>query len=162
MSVAIAIGRDPVSSTSSSEGRIRSEGCSLLETKEFHGYHITNTGEIYTKKGEKKYTWLNKGRAGLYERVQLRIEGKTKNFYVHRLVAQLFLPGWDPEFFVNHIDGNTLNNHVDNLEMGSQSYNVYDSYWKREVFLKVGRQKTKVVVKVATVHAVAENKLMEC
>ena len=116
----------------------------MKEAKRFLHYLVTPTGEIWnTRTGEKKYTWLNKGRAGYYERVQFWVDGKKKNIYVHRLMAELFMPFWDPEFYVNHVDGNTLNNHIDNLELCSQSYNLYEHYWLKEVKLKVNGRVTQ-------------------
>jgi hypothetical protein len=42
--------------------------------------------------------------------------GLTKQFYVHRLVAEVFTPNPDGKKVVNHIDGNRANNAADNLE----------------------------------------------
>jgi hypothetical protein len=76
-------------------------------------------------------------------------------------MAELYLPGWDPDFIVNHINGNTLDNAIWNLELGNQSYNIYEAYWKREVYMRLGKIRTNVLMRVGTVHAVAQNKLME-
>lgn len=133
------------------------------EPKRFLHYLVTAEGEIFnTRTGERKYTWMNKGRGGLYERVQFWIDGKKKNYYVHRLMAELFLPGWDPAFVVNHIDGNSLNNDLSNLELGSQSYNIYEAYWLREVRMKCNGRVSGVIARVGTVNAVRLNPLMEC
>ena len=52
-----------------------------------------------------------------YYRVQLHLHGKIKHFYVHRLVAMMFLPQYyQASKVVNHKDGNKQNNNVSNLE----------------------------------------------
>ena len=51
-----------------------------------------------------------------YLQVSLRFSGKTVSEYVHRLVAKAFLQAKDGCDHVNHIDGNKLNNALDNLE----------------------------------------------
>lgn len=48
--------------------------------------------------------------------------------YLHRLVAEAFLDTWDPKLTVNHIDGNKLNNHPNNLEMVTQTENMKHFY----------------------------------
>jgi len=54
--------------------------------------------------------WCNKDG---YQKVKLY---KTI-YYVHRIVAQVFKPQPSvEEYEVDHIDGNPLNNHSDNLE----------------------------------------------
>ena len=65
-------------------------------------YIITKRGEVINKH--------NNGKG--YLRV---IIGK-KRYFVHRLVAQKFIPNPENKLQVNHKDGNKLNNCVDNLE----------------------------------------------
>ena len=48
---------------------------------------------------------------------------KTVARTVHRLVANAFIPNPDNLPEVNHKDENKLNNHADNLEWCSSSYN---------------------------------------
>jgi hypothetical protein len=65
-----------------------------------------------------------------YKCVSLRKNMKTIKHYVHRLVAQTFIPNPDGKRTVNHKDGNTLNNCIDNLEWytdSEQQYHAYDT-----------------------------------
>lgn len=59
-----------------------------------------------------------------YQMVLLSLEGKKKDFSVHRLVAEAFLPNPNNLPFVNHKDGNKLNNAVSNLEWISPKDNT--------------------------------------
>lgn len=64
-----------------------------------------------------------------YHRVNLWKNGKGKHFFVHRLVAEAFIPNPDNLPFINHRDENTQNNMVDNLEWCTIKYN--NSYGTR-------------------------------
>jgi hypothetical protein len=60
----------------------------------------------------------------LYEQIHLCKNRKSKNFLVHRIVAQAFIPNTFNKSQVNHIDENKFNNKASNLEWVTQSENI--------------------------------------
>lgn len=51
-----------------------------------------------------------------YLRLQLQKNGQVQNKFIHRLVAEAFIPNTENKPFINHKDSNRKNNHVNNLE----------------------------------------------
>lgn len=60
-----------------------------------------------------------------YVDIQLYFQGNKKKFRIHRLVAEYFIPKIENKPQVNHIDGNKLNNRVDNLEWCNNYENAH-------------------------------------
>ena len=58
-----------------------------------------------------------------YARVTLSNNKVKKKFLVHRLVAMEFIPNTHNKPCVNHIDGDKLNNNINNLEWCTYSEN---------------------------------------
>ncbi len=78
-------------------------------------YYIEENGKVYSRnkrdgKISEKATTLNKKRGYIYCRTS------NKNYAVHKLVAQYFVPNPQKLNVVDHIDGNKLNNNYLNLE----------------------------------------------
>lgn len=94
------------------------------EWKEVVGYEglykVSDKGEVYTVKNN---IMMKQRKKGIYYTVNLRKNDKSKNYFVHRLVAIAFIPNPDNKLVVNHIDRNGLNNNIKNLEWVTYSEN---------------------------------------
>jgi hypothetical protein len=60
---------------------------------------------------------------GYYE-IVLSKNGKSKMFRLHRVIAKTFLDNLENKPQVNHIDGNKLNNNINNLEWCTCKENI--------------------------------------
>lgn len=95
--------------------------------------HTKNkTGEIVVHRKAKKLKPHLRGRNGLmYVAVTLSKDGESVAHSVHRLVAKAFIPNPDDLPEVNHIDEDTMNNCVENLEWCTRQYNIEYSKAKK-------------------------------
>jgi len=76
-------------------------------------YYVTENGDVYSNKfGELIKMKSSINNVG-YLRIALTINNKLQ--YVHRLVAEKFIPNPLNKKSINHKDGNRSNNHVNNL-----------------------------------------------
>ena len=87
----------------------------------FSDYEISNKGRVRRiSTGNILTPWSMKGKATVrYPMVKI----KQVNRYVHRLVAETFIPNPDNLPQVNHINGDKSDNRVENLEWVDASYN---------------------------------------
>lgn len=63
-----------------------------------------------------------------YRRVHVSDQNIDSKFLVHRLVAEAFIENPNNKPCVNHIDGNKLNNNVNNLEWVTYGENLSHAY----------------------------------
>lgn len=84
----------------------------------YEDYQISNFGNV------RHFDKPLKPCGKTYYCVTLCKNGTTKNYNIHRLVAEAFIPNPDKLECVNHIDENKLNNRVDNLEWMSRGDNT--------------------------------------
>ena len=93
------------------EGRYQVSDCGNVRSLNYggHGYirnlvpKVNNSGRLW---------------------VELVANGETKQFLIHRLVGNAFIPNPDHLPQINHKDENPKNNMVDNLEWCTQEYNI--------------------------------------
>ncbi len=91
-------------------------------------YMISNFGNV--KNAETNYVLSTGNLRSGYRSTTLYNNGKNKAFKVHILVANAFLekPKNKNKKWVNHKDGNKLNNHIDNLEWVTPRENVIHGF----------------------------------
>jgi len=108
---------------------------------DFEGiYQVSNFGRVKSlerltknKQGtclrKEKLLTLNISNKG-YAKVKLYNTNKNikKTIFVHKLVGVCFLDNLNQYKEINHIDGDKLNNKMDNLEWCSRSHNVKETY----------------------------------
>ena len=93
-------------------------------------YYITEDGKCYNSKTGKYLKGQENCKNGYFSYNITLPNGSKKRLYAHRLVAQAFLekPLNKNKKEVNHIDGNKLNNNVDNLEWVTPQENTKHAY----------------------------------
>lgn len=91
----------------------------MVKIKGFDGYYITEEGKVFCNLGKGRPT------KGGYLRVCMRNlqTNKRVDKYIHRLVAEHFIPNPQNKRCVNHLDCNRTNNNVKNLEWATYKEN---------------------------------------
>ncbi len=95
----------------------------MTQYKDTH-FYLEPNGQVYkiTKKGLKKIGWKNSRN---YVHVTTL---DRKSIKVHRMIAELFIPNPNNLPHVNHLNGITYDNRVENLEWITPSDNQKHAY----------------------------------
>lgn len=90
-------------------------------------YIISNTGKIisFNYRGASFHKQIFPSNHQGYKRIVLVKNNVHKKYFMHRLVAETFIPNPFNKPEVNHIDGDKTNNNVNNLEWVSHKENVH-------------------------------------
>ena len=97
-------------------------------------YYVSNKGRIFTTSAHNKKdnpTIMKPARSfdkrrGTWGYMKTVMDGRT--VVVHRVVAQAWIPNPDGKPFINHINGDKVDNRVENLEWCSASENTLHAY----------------------------------
>ena len=114
----------------------------------FPNYSVSNTGRVRNDRKDKILKPKISGKYRNYYRVGLGCGKPVKivNRSIHRLVASAFIPNPDNKPQVNHINGDTFNNTVNNLEWVTESENTTHAY--RVLNRNMGRFGPKKVIRI--------------
>lgn len=87
---------------------------------------VTRDGRVLNMKTGKWLSLQDNGRG--YMQVHTTVCNKQFVRYVHRLVAECYVPNPDNFYQINHKDGNKANNSAENLEWCTNSQNIKHSW----------------------------------
>jgi len=132
----------------------------IVKNGENTQYQISNIGRVKSLKyGKEKIMRLEFGRVGYYK---IRIWHNNKRYfdYVHRLVAEYFLPNFNNKMQINHIDHNKKNNKICNLELVTNKENMqkYKEYFNINKIKKASKLSDKKVLEIRNLYAEGKNK----
>ena len=91
----------------------------------FNNYDITKEGIIINKKTGKQSKGYIDNRG--YRAFACKYKNEHFRYSIHRLLAIKYIPNPNNYPIINHIDGNKLNNSIDNLEWCTQSHNIKEA-----------------------------------
>lgn len=91
----------------------------------YENYEIDEYGNIFNSNGIKMHQFLTYKN---YMQISLCKNGKNKTYAVHRLLGLAYIDNPDNKPEINHIDGNRVNNIVENLEWVTHAENMQHSY----------------------------------
>lgn len=115
---------------------------------EYKGIEVSSIGRIKKAANKRRKQRIlekfPKDRDGYYRCTVQKLDGTYTSQPVHRLVAKAFIENPENKAQVNHIDGNRINNKVDNLEWVTPRENVLHSF-------KYGNRKVCKIVPKKTI-----------
>lgn len=108
----------------------------MKRIKGFEGYSITTDGKVWSDKHQYFLTpYDNHG----YKMVRLYNGSVYKDVYVHRLVAETYIPNPDNLPEVDHIDANKENNAMSNLQWMTKENNIKKAKSKKVYCVELDR-----------------------
>lgn len=116
-----------------------------------YGYYVSDYGRIWSGRSQK---FLKPKRMDKYGHVGFVIHngGRDKYLYLHRLVAEEFIPNPRHYPIVRHLNDDPTDNRAENLAWGTQKDNMHDSieagrsYTLTDEDREIGYEKVRIPV----------------
>ena len=107
-------------------------------------YEVSSLGQVRNQKGEILKQGIKRTPCTCYKVVHLWKDGAYYTKYVHRLIAEAFIPNPNNLPMINHKDEDGTNNLISNLEWCTREYNVnYGTAKERRAKKIRGRESEK-------------------
>ena len=108
-------------------------------------YAVSDCGKVWSYRWSR---WLKNTLDNRYYRLVLRKDDKTEIKYIHRLVAETFIANLEAKDQVDHIDGDKLNNNVNNLRWTTAAENQHNRRSAKGYYWNEERQKFMSQIKI--------------
>lgn len=96
----------------------------LREIPGFPNYLVTKDGRVWSIRSKK---WLKPWITDGYLLLRLCLQGSAKTYKIHRLVLEAYVGPCPEGMECRHLDGDRVNNHLDNLKWGTHVENMQDA-----------------------------------
>lgn len=116
----------------------------------FSNYEFSNLGRIKTlnwKNSKQTTIMIPNVSQGYYKTILVNDLKEYKSILVHRMVAIAFICNPENKKEVNHINGNKLDNSIDNLEWCTRQENMSHAYDNNLVYILKGSEIGNSVLK---------------
>lgn len=117
-------------------------------------YMISNTGKVINGKTNKEL------KPQLSKKGYLLVGIFNRNHYIHRLVAQMFIPNPENKPQVNHINGDKFCNWIGNLEWSTARENIQHAIDHKLFYVGLGQNANAAIYTDDQIHRVCQ--LLEC
>lgn len=98
----------------------------MKQINNFPDYFIDENFEVWSIKNNKIKKKIPYQHKQGYLKHDFWKNGKRYKIYIHRIIAELFIPNPENLPYVRHLDDNPLNNSIENLAWGTNKDNVDD------------------------------------
>lgn len=136
------------------DGRYSVSNYGRLKQNELTFISLQNKVIHHEEKIIEPHTWQSR-----YLRIDLVNNKKNKKYklstYVHKLVAEMFIGPRPQGYVIDHIDGNYLNNRVDNLRYCTRKENQNNPITKERLKGHIPSEETKKKISIRTKEAMA-------
>lgn len=112
------------------------EGEEIKQIENFPNYYITSFGRVWSEYSH-KFLKPTIDKRGNHQREYVSL-GRENKEYVHRLVANAFIPNPNNYEEIDHIDTNGLNNHSNNLRWATHQQNMDNEITKEKIKQNTG------------------------
>lgn len=116
----------------------------MKDIKGYEGlYAITSCGKVWSYRRKK---FLSPSLRSGYYSVTLSKDNQKKNFNIHNLVANTYIPNPNGYDTIDHIDGDRTHNYINNLQWMTNSNNVKKANSKRIQCMETGEEFESITI----------------
>ena len=126
-----------------------------VDIKGFEGYQITDDGRVWSKKTNK---WIKSALCKGYKHISLRKNGFTYTKFIHKLVAEAFIPNLENKPEIDHKNTDRTDNRVENLRWTDRKGNMNNPITVEKLKNRIISEETKKKMSYAKQHLSYEAK----